>query len=132
MDQDRGTAFKRASLFYLAGYLGATGIGLVAAPTWTLHLLGAQREYDPTFVSFTGAFMLAVSTLVTQIIRLHIHALYPTTIAVRLFFIACLLHFYQQTGDRLWLIILAVVGFGVLLTLTGFLLDRRAPGVAGR
>jgi predicted ABC-type sugar transport system permease subunit len=126
MDRDQGMAFKRASLFYLAGYLAATGVALLAAPEQALRLLMAQRSYDPTFVSFTGAFMLALSTLVVQIIRLHIHQLYPTTIGVRLFFIACILRFYRQTGDRLWLVILAVVGLGVLLTTTGFLLDRRA------
>ena len=132
MHRDQGMKFKRASLFYLAGYLGVTGIALLAAPEESLRMLAAQRAYDPTFVSFTGAFMLAFSALVIQIIRHHIHLLYPTTIGVRLFFIACILRFYQQTADRLWLVILAVVGLGVLLTLSGFLLDRKVRRVADR
>ena len=77
-------------MFYLAFYLGSTGIALLFAPEFTLKLLGAHREYEPVFVRFTGSFMIALSAIVVQLIRHRVEALYPTTIGVRAFFIVCI------------------------------------------
>jgi hypothetical protein len=115
----------RASLFYLAFYLGSTGVALLFAPDFTLRLLGAHREYDPVFVRFTGSFMMALSGIVTQMIRLRVDALYPTTIAVRAFFIACIAWFYVQTGDSVFFVFLGVVALGFVLTSVSLILDRR-------
>lgn len=115
----------RYSLFYLATYLMLTGVGLMFAPLWTLQLLLSNGHYDTVFVQFLGAFMIAVSVLVIQMIRFRLNVLYPTTVFIRLFFIASITWFYAATRDPLFLVILGVVGLGVILTTSGLILDRR-------
>lgn len=116
----------RLSLFYLVTYLFVTGVGLLFAPQLSLKLLLSTGHYENTFVQFTGAFMIALSMVVAQIIRHRVEVLYPTTLFVRTFFIVVIVALYLQTNDPLFLIVLAVVGVGIALTTTAFLLDRRA------
>jgi len=115
----------RLSLFYLATYLLLTGIVLVAAPKQALELLGAERTYDAVFVRSNGAFMIALGTLVAQIIRHRVQALYATTLVVRVMFLSVFAWLYALTHDRLFIVILAVVGLGFLLTFACYLADRR-------
>jgi len=117
----------RYSLFYLATYLFLTGTGLLAAPEWTLRLLLSNTHYDTVFVRFVGSFMIGLSVVVIQIIRHRVEVLYPTTVVVRLFFLACITWFYASTRDPVFLVMLGVVGLGVLLTTTGLILERRKP-----
>lgn len=121
----------RLSLYYLATYLFVTGFGLLCAPQLSLKLLLSTGHYENTFVQFTGAFMIALSIVVAQIIRHCVVALYPTTLIVRTFFIAVIVALYLQTNDPLFLVVLGVVSFGVALTTTAFLLDRRAEKTKG-
>jgi len=114
----------RYSLFYLATYLFLTGIAFLFVPGPSLRLLFATREYDPVFVRFVGSFMIALSILVTQIIRYRLEILYPTTILVRIFFIVCIVWFFLQTRDPLFLAILAVVLIGATSTSIALLVDR--------
>lgn len=116
----------RLSLYYLVTYLFVTGVGLLFAPQLSLKLLLSTGHYENTFVQFTGALMIGLSMVVAQIIRHRLEVLYPTTLFVRTFFIAVIVALYLQTKDPLFLVVLAVVGFGVALTATTFLLDRRA------
>jgi hypothetical protein len=51
--------------------------------------------------------------------------MYPATLIIRPFILACLAAFYWLTRDPLFLVLLAIVGFGFVLTLTSYLLDRR-------
>jgi hypothetical protein len=118
--------WKRLSLVYLAGYLLLTGVAFLFAPGTSVRLLGSNATYQPVFVQFVGAFMIAVGAIVTQIIRFHLAQLYVTTVLVRCFFIVVILWLYHESADPLFLVILAVVTLGVCLTLTGFILDRRA------
>ncbi len=53
-------SWTRLSLFYLAGYLSMTGVGLLFAPLASLRLLAATGAYGSPFVQFTGAFMIAL------------------------------------------------------------------------
>jgi len=115
----------RLSLYYLATYLFLTGVGLLFAPQFSLKLLFSTGHYDNTFVEFTGAFMIAISILVSQIIRHSITVLYPTTLVVRVFFIAVIVELYMQTHDPLFLVVLAVVSLGVLLTGVAFIAERK-------
>ena len=115
----------RLSLYYLFTYLSITGIGLLFAPQFSLKLLFSTGHYENAFVEFTGAFMIALSILVSQIIRYKLEVLYPTTLAVRLFFIIVIVSLYLQTQDPLFLMVLAVVSLGVLLTASAFLMERK-------
>jgi len=116
----------RLSLYYLATYLFVTGVGLLFAPQFSLKLLFSTGHYDNTFVEFTGAFMIAISILVSQIIRHSITVLYPTTLVVRTFFIVVIVALYMQMHDPLFLVVLAVVSLGVLLTGVAFIAERNA------
>jgi hypothetical protein len=118
--------WARLSLFYLAGYLGITGIAFLAVPRQALSLLLATRTYDDTFVRLVGAFMIALSALVTQIIRHRLDVLYTTTLAVRAFFLIVIVGLYLDTRDRAFLMIFGVVALGFALTLTGTIADRRS------
>lgn len=115
----------RLSLFYLAGYLGIGGAGLLFAPQQSLALLGAARSYDPVFVRFSGMFMLALSAVVATFIQHRLEALYGNTLIIRAFFVVCLIWFFRQTQDPVFLSILGVVVLGVVLTTTCLVLDRR-------
>lgn len=115
----------RLSLYYLATYLAITGLALLFAPQFSLKLLLSNGHYDNTFVQFTGAFMIAISMLVTQIIHHSVEVLYPTTLFVRAFFIAVILYLYFQTHDPLFLVVLAVVSLGVIMTSAAWLLDKQ-------
>jgi hypothetical protein len=62
---------------------------------------------------------------VTQLIRYRVEALYPTTIAVRAFFIVCILWLYFLTSDPMFFIFLGVVALGFVFTTVSLILDRR-------
>lgn len=119
--------WTRYSLMYLAGYLLPTGLAFLAAPRRALALLLATGSYDDAFVQFVGAFMIALGTLVAQIIRHRVAVLYPTTLLVRVFFLVVIASLYLTTRDRLFIAIFGVVATGFALTLTGYLVDRRRP-----
>ena len=116
----------RLSLYYLVTYLLLTGIGLLFLPQLSLKLLFSSGHYESTFVEFTGAFMIALSIVVSQIIRYSVEVLYPTTLIVRTFFILVIIALYFQTHDPLFLVVLAVVSIGVALTAVAFFLDLRS------
>jgi hypothetical protein len=124
-------SLARLSLYYLATYLLGTGVAFVLSPAWALHVLMAERAYDDAFVRFVGAFMIALGTIVTQIIRLRLDVLHRTTVGIRVFFVALITYLYISTRDVLFIAILGVVTVGVVLTVTGLVLDhrRRPPGV---
>ena len=60
------------------------------------------------------------------IIRARADALYPATLLIRLYFLACIIAFYAMTRDPLFLVLLVIVGLGFVLTLSSYLYDRNA------
>lgn len=116
----------RFSLIYLAAYLLAGGIGLLLAPQLALKLLLTTGDYGHVFPRFVGMFMIGLGLIVVQIIRHDIAVLYPTTLVVRVFFIACMGGFYLATADPLFLVLIAIVGLGVIFTGWSYLGERRA------
>ena len=75
-----------------------------------------------------GMFLLGLGIIVVQLIRLRNEALYPTTLVVRAFFCVCISVFYLMSGDPLFLMMLGIVGLGLLLTGSCYLVDRRREG----
>lgn len=117
--------WSRISLCYLATYLIVTGIGFLLAPEWSLRVLLARGKYSEPFVQFVGSFMVALGTLVSQIVRFRLEVLYRITVLIRLFFLVVIAWLYKSTNDRLFLIIFGVVALGVTLTSTGIFLDSK-------
>ena len=113
------------SLIYVAAYLIPAGVLLLLAPRLALRLLFSTGEYGETLPRLAGMLLIGLGVLVVQIIRYRLVALYPTTLAVRVFFCACFLAFYSMSGDPLFLVLFAVVIVGVIWTGVSFALDRR-------
>jgi len=114
----------RLSLYYLAAYLLLGGVGLLFLPRLSTRILFSNTEYPDVMLQVLGMFMVGLSGIVAQIIRLQITALYPTTIVVRLFFCGCLFLFYFSTLNPFFLVLLGIVGLGVLLTGISYFSER--------
>ena len=115
----------RLSLLYLGSYLVLIGLGLLFAPVGTLRLLQSNGEYGDVFPRVAGMLMSGLGFSVFGIIRAGVPKLYPATIIIRMYFLACLAAFYWMTTDPLFLVLILIVGIGLVLTLSAHLLDRR-------
>jgi hypothetical protein len=123
--RDTNMGKTRLSLLYLGSYLVLIGLGLLFAPAGTLRLLQSNAEYGDVFPRVAGMLMSGLGFSVFGIIRAGVPQLYPATIIIRLYFLACLAVFYWMTTDPLFLVLIVIVGIGLVLTLSTHLLDRR-------
>ncbi len=114
----------RLSLYYLAGYLLPTGLGLMLAPRFMLHALFSTGDYGEIFPSFAGVLMVALGIIVVWLIRTRSESLYPATLAVRAVIWLWTLRLFMASEDPLFAVILAVVGLGMLVTGTCYLSER--------
>ena len=115
----------RLSLLYLGSYLVLIGLGLLFAPEGTLRLLQSNAEYGDVFPRVAGMLMRGLGFSVFGIFRAGVLKLYPATIIIRMYFLACLAAFFWMTTDPLFLVLILIVGIGLVLTLSAHLLDRR-------
>jgi len=124
----------RLSLYYLAAYLIGAGIALIVAPSIALKLLFASGQYGDVLPRLLGVVLLSLGIVIVQIIRHQLEVLYPTTLIVRTLIVAVLIGLFIYSRDPLFISLVVVVGFGMVLTGTSFLLDRRsaAPVMASR
>ena len=116
----------RLSLFYLGSYLTIIGFGLLFAPHGTLKLLQSNGDYGDIFPRVAGMLMSGLGLSVFGMIRARSSELYPATLLMRVYFIACIVAFYAMTGDPLFLVLVGIVGLGFGLTLFSYLTDRRS------
>jgi hypothetical protein len=116
------------SLYYLITYLILAGLGFLAVPQFLLKLLMSNGDYGDVFPRLVGVLILALAVLVFQIMRLRIEALYVTTLIVRTMILACLFGLYLHSRDPFFLVVISIVSLGVILTCTGYYLDKRAAG----
>ena len=116
----------RLSLFYLGSYLTIIGFGLLFAPHGTLKLLQSNGDYGNIFPRVAGMLMSGLGLSVFGMIRARSSELYPATLLMRVYFIACIVAFYAMTGDPLFLVLVGIVGLGFGLTLFSYLTDRRS------
>ena len=114
------------SLYYLVGYLIPAGIALITVPQLALKLLLANGTYGDVLPRLLGVVLLALGIIVLQIIRLHVDALYSTTLIARSVILVCLLGLYIYARDPLFLTLLGIVGLGFILTGGSYWLDRRS------
>ena len=109
----------------MAGYLLPAGTGLLFAPRLTLKLLLSNTDYGDVLPRVVGMFLLGLFIIVTQVIRLRAEALYSTTLIVRVFFCICAASFYYMSRDPLFLTMLGIIGFGVFLTASCYVTERK-------
>jgi len=108
----------RLSLYYLAGYLLVIGVGLLLVPDGTLRLLRSNGHYGESFPRLGGMLMSGLGLNIAGIIRARAQALYPATLAVRAYFVVCLVSFYGFARDPFFMVLLGVVVVGMTLTLS--------------
>ena len=113
------------SLYYLAGYLLFAGVLLIVTGQLAMRLLLSNGEYGDVLPRLLGVVLLALGILIVQIIRHRLEVLYPTTLAVRALILAVLAALYLYARDPFFLVLIGIVGLGVILTGSSYLLDRR-------
>ena len=113
------------SLYYLCTYLLLGGFVLLFFPAVGLKLFLSTGDYGDVFPRVAGMLLAGLGMVVFAIIRTRSEAMYPATLIVRAFFLVCLAAFYLLYRDPLFVVLFGIVGLGVLLTLTSYLLDRR-------
>jgi uncharacterized membrane protein len=116
----------RISLFYLGSYLTIIGFGLLFVPHETLKILQSNGDYGAVFPRVAGMLMSGLGLSIFGIIRARASELYPATLFIRVYFIACIAAFYAMTGDPLFLVLIVIVGLGLVITLGSYLLDRKS------
>lgn len=123
----------RVSLFYLITYLTLTGLGLLLAPQFVLKLLFADHPYDDAFPRFAGILMIGLAIVVFTVIRYGNPILYRMTLIVRIVMWLGTLGIYLQTRETFFIAVLCVLGLGILITGSCYLLERHsaAPVAAG-
>ena len=114
----------RLSLFYLGSYLTIIGVGLLLVPHGTLKTLQSSGDYGDVFPRVAGMLMSGLGLSIFGMIRTRSAELYPATLFMRVYFIACIVAFYVMTGDPVFLVLVGIVGLGLALTLASYLLDR--------
>ncbi len=115
----------RLSLWYLASYLLLGGLGLLFVPELALKLLFAQGDYGIVMPRLVGMLMIGLGGVVVQVIRHELSVLYPTTLAVRAFFLVSLLVLYFSTSDPLFIALICIVGLGFVLTGFSYLREKK-------
>ncbi len=121
----------RLSLFYLAGYLSIGGFCLLVFPQTAVGLLLSNGDYSNVMLRMVGVFFLAIATIVVQFIRHRTAVLYPTTLIVRAGFLTAFISFYVIYKDPMMIVIAGIVGFGFILTMTAYLLERKQAVIDG-
>ena len=114
----------RRTLFYLASYLSLTGLALLFAPGTTLKLLFATREYPDPFVQFSGILMLGLALIVVNVIKYGSPVFYRATLIARIPMWICILGLYLNTKETFFVVVLCVLGLGIVLTGSSYLLER--------
>lgn len=124
---ERGVYMKRTwvSLFYETGYLLVGGFFLLAAPDTAFKLLFSNNSYGDVLPRLFGTVLFSIGTIFVQIVRMHIEELYTTTIVVRVPLIVVNLWLFYYSGNPLFLTLFVIVTLGVVLTVTGYVIDER-------
>jgi hypothetical protein len=113
------------SLFYETGYLLVAGVFLLAAPDTAFKLLFSNTSYGDVLPRLFGTVLFSIGAVFVQIVRMQIRELYTTTIVVRVPLMAVNLWLFYYSGNPLFLTLFVIVTFGVVLTVTGYVLDQR-------
>ena len=126
--RERGVPMKRTwlSLFYETGYLLVAGVLLLVAPDTAFNLLFSNTSYGDVLPRLLGTVLLSIGVIFVQIVRMHIEELYTTTIVVRVPLMAVNLALFTYSGNPLFLTLFVIVTLGVVLTVTGYVLDQRS------
>jgi hypothetical protein len=113
----------RIFLWYVVGYLAITGVALLIAPAASLRLMLSTVDYGEVMPRWVGTMSLALGALIGQTVRHRLKVLYPLGFFMPAAMMIGFMGLYKQSGDPLFLTVMAVVGVGVVLTGTSLLFD---------
>ena len=118
----------RVSLYSGVAYLAVAGLALLLMPSFALNLLFSNNTnaYGDVFPRFVGMTLIGLDILVFQIVRLRREQLYSTTLAVRIFFVVVLVGLYALSKDPFFLVVVAIIALGVVMTGYAYLRERGA------
>lgn len=111
------------SLFYVIFYLNFVGFSLLFNPQWIFRLFGSTGTYEDMFPHVAGMLLSGLGLILGAILYFETQVLYPGTILVRAYFAICTLYFFKESGDPFFEVMFGIIGFGVTLSTTCFLLD---------
>jgi uncharacterized protein YjeT (DUF2065 family) len=120
----------RLCIWYVAGYLVLSGLALLVSPRVALAAMLSNTDYGSVMPRWVGMLSVAMGTLVGQIVRLRIAALYPLSFFMPAAMLTGFVDLYLQSDNPLFLAVSAVVGIGVLATGTSMLFE--GTGAAAR
>jgi hypothetical protein len=123
-DQALAASRIRLCIWYVAGYLVLSGVALLLAPRGALAAMLTNTDYGNIMPRWVGMLSVAMGTLVGQIVRLRIAALYPLSFFMPAAMLVGFVGLYLQAANPLFLVVSAVVGVGVAATGTSMLLAR--------
>src|SRR5206468_11188849 len=92
------------------------GLALLVFPKEALRLLLSNGDYGDTMPRFAGMLMAGLGMNIFGIVLSRTETLYPRTLLVRAFFLVCIATFYAMTRDPFFLVLLAVLGIGSILS----------------
>ena len=121
----------RFCLWYVVAYLLVTGLALGAAPTAALRALQSTADYGDVMPRWVGMMSLALAALIAQTLRHRVEPMYPLGFFMPGGMVLGFVALYRQSGDPMFLSVLAVVGLGVVATGTSLALDAMGR-MAGR
>ena len=88
-------------------------------------MLLSDGDYGDVFPRVAGMLLTGLGIAILGIIRARAEALYPETLIVRAFFLVCLGAFFLMTRDPLFLVLIAIVAFGFVLTGLTYLTEKK-------
>jgi len=114
----------KLSLFYLAGYLFPTGLGLYFAPQLFMKLLFSNQQYSDAFPQFSGILLVGIGIVVVTVILYGNPVFYRMTLIVRIVLWTGIFGIWLRSRDPFFIVVLSVLGFGILLTGFFYLSER--------
>lgn len=106
----------RLCIWYVAGYLFLSGLLLLIAPRTALAAMLSNTDYGVVMPRWVGMLSVAMGTLVGQVVRHRVVALYPLSFFMPAAMLVGFVGMYLDSRNPLFLAVAAVVGLGVLAT----------------
>jgi uncharacterized protein YjeT (DUF2065 family) len=113
------------SLWYLPSYVLPAGLTLLLAPNLALKMFMSNTQYQEEPMRLAGIALFSLGILVTRMIWLKQEALYTTTLPIRVFIVSGLGWLYATSGNPFFAVLIGIVGLGLVLTTTAYLVDRK-------
>jgi hypothetical protein len=90
-----------------------------------MKLLFSNQQYNNAFPRFSGILLVGIGIVVVTVIWYGNPIWYRMTLIVRLVLWTGIFGVWLESRDPFFIVVLSVLGFGILLTGSFYLLDKR-------